>query len=61
MTKPLIKLPSVEIRELKEKLAEKEAENAKQKAENVKQAAELAEQKAENRRLQEMLRSAGMN
>ena len=52
MTKPLIKLPSVEIRELEEKLAKQEAELAKYEA-------ELAEQKAENQRLQEMLRLAG--
>lgn len=68
MTKPLIKLPSVEIRELEEKLAKQEAENAKQeeklakqKAEIAKQKAEIAKQKAENRRLQEMLRLAGNN
>ncbi len=75
MTKPLIKLPSVEIRELKEELAEQKeelakqkaenvkqkAENAKQKAENAKQKEELAKQKAENQRLQEMLRLAGTN
>ncbi|MDE6714270.1 MAG: hypothetical protein K2K20_11080 [Lachnospiraceae bacterium] len=54
MTKPLIKLPSVEIRELKEELAE-------QKEENAKQAAELAWQKAEIQRLQDMLRLAGTN
>ncbi|MDE6530929.1 MAG: hypothetical protein K2K96_09175 [Lachnospiraceae bacterium] len=54
MTKPLIKLPSVEIRELEEKLA-------KQEAENVEQEAKIAEQKAEIQRLQEMLRLAGTN
>ncbi len=54
MTKPLIKLPSVEIKELEEKLARQETEIAKQ-------AAEIAKQKAENRRLQEMLRLAGNN
>ncbi len=68
MTKPLIKLPSQEFRELEEKLAEKKAELAKQeteltkqKAENAKQAAELARQKEENQRLQEKLRLAGVN
>ncbi|MDE6687007.1 MAG: hypothetical protein K2K17_06800 [Lachnospiraceae bacterium] len=65
MTKPLIKLPSVEIRELEEKLArqeaEYEAEITKQEAEITKQAAELAEQKEEIQRLQEMLHFAGTN
>ncbi|MDE6713367.1 MAG: hypothetical protein K2K20_06485 [Lachnospiraceae bacterium] len=48
MTKPLIKLPSVEIRELKEELAEQKKEFAKQKEEFAKQKAELAKQKVEN-------------
>ncbi|MDE6687565.1 MAG: hypothetical protein K2K17_09635 [Lachnospiraceae bacterium] len=58
MTKPLIKLPSVEIRELEEKLAK---QAAKYEEEIAKQEAENAKQKAEIRRLQEMLRLAGTN
>ncbi len=54
MTKPLIKLPSQEFRELEEKLA-------KQRAENAEQEAKIAQQEAEIRRLQEKLRLAGVN
>ena len=61
MTKPLIKLPSVEIRELQEELAKKEAENVEQEAKIAKQETEIAKQKAENQRLREMLRLAGIN
>ncbi len=75
MTKPLIKLPSQEFREMEAELAEKKAElaeqetelakqkaeNAKQKAKNVEQEAKIAKQEAEIQRLREKLRLAGVN
>ena len=61
MTKPLIKLPSVEIRELEEKLARQKTEIAEQKTEIAEQKTEIARQKVEIQRLREMLRLAGTN
>lgn len=61
MTKPLIKLPSMEFRELEEELAKRDAEITEQKTEIARQKAENAKKDAEIQRLQKMLRLAGTN
>ena len=59
MTKPKLWLPSMEVREMEEKVTEYKAKLAKQEKKNAKQAAEIAKQKAEIKQLREMLSLSG--